>query len=186
MLNAQAHQQENKEGRQSVRKILAHYDMGSEWAMEKDKKEEIRPMSGRSLCCLSTENGCRKMFWKISTHKWFENFILLLILISTITLAVETPMDDPKGQKVEILLSIDYFMTGAFTVEAIFKIIAFGFFFTRTSYLKDSWNILDFVIVISAIAGFVLPEGVNISAVKSLRILRILRPLKIIAKNKSL
>ena len=160
--------------------------MGSEWAMEKDKKEEIRQMSGRSLCCLSTENGCRKMFWKISTHKWFENFILLLILISTITLAVETPMDDPKGQKVEILLSIDYFMTGAFTIEAIFKIIAFGFFFTRTSYLKDSWNILDFIIVISAITGFVLPEGINISAVKSLRILRILRPLKIIAKNKSL
>ena len=84
---------------------------------------------------------------------------------------------------IEILLSIDYFMTGAFTVEAIFKIIAFGFFFTRTSYLKDSWNILDFIIVISAITGFVLPEGINISAVKSLRILRILRPLKIIAKT---
>ena len=77
-------------------------------------------------------------------------------------------------------------MTGAFCVEAIFKIIAFGFLFTKKSYLKDSWNILDFIIVISAIAGFVLPEGVNISAVKSLRILRILRPLKIIAKNKSL
>ena len=76
-------------------------------------------------------------------------------------------------------------MTGAFTVEAIFKIIAFGFFFTRTSYLKDSWNILDFIIVISAITGFVLPEGINISAVKSLRILRILRPLKIIANQKN-
>ena len=163
-----------------------HYDTGSSWAMEKDDANEIRPMTGKSLFCLSTENGCRKAFWTIATHKWFDNFILLLILISTFTLALETPMDNPKGQKIEILTYIDYFMTAAFTIEATLKIIGFGFLLTKTAYLRDSWNILDFTIVISAIAGFLLPEGVNISAVKSLRILRILRPLKIIAKNKSL
>ena len=143
-------------------------------------------MSGRSLFCFSEENGCRYAFWKISTHKVFDNFILFLIVISTLTLAIESPFDDPNGQLVEVLTYIDYFMTGAFCLEALLKIIAFGFLFTKTSYLKDAWNILDFVIVISAIAGFVLPEGINISAVKSLRILRILRPLRIIARNKSL
>jgi hypothetical protein len=95
-------------------------------------------------------------------------------------------MDDPEGQKVEILTYIDYFMTGAFTIEAILKIIGWGFLFTPTAYIKEPWNILDFVIVLSAIAGFLMPPGINISAVKSLRILRILRPLKIIAKNQSL
>ena len=74
-----------------------HYDTGSSWAMEKDDTSEVRPMTGRSLFCLSTENGCRKAFWTIATHKWFDNFILLLILISTFTLALETPMDNPKG-----------------------------------------------------------------------------------------
>ena len=77
-------------------------------------------------------------------------------------------------------------MTAAFTIEASLKIIGWGFYWTPKSYVKDPWNILDFVIVISAIAGFAMPPGVNISAVKSLRILRILRPLKIIAKNPSL
>ena len=165
---------------------MAHYDTGSAWAVEKDSVEDVRKMSGRSLFCFSEENGCRYAFWKISTHKVFDNFILFLIVISTLTLAIESPFDDPNGQLVEVLTYIDYFMTGAFCLEALLKIIAFGFLFTKTSYLKDAWNILDFVIVISAIAGFVLPEGINISAVKSLRILRILRPLRIIARNKSL
>ena len=77
-------------------------------------------------------------------------------------------------------------MTGAFTLECIIKVIAFGFIMTQTAYIRDPWNVLDFTIVLSAVAGFVMPPGVNISAVKSLRILRILRPLKIISKNKSL
>ena len=77
-------------------------------------------------------------------------------------------------------------MTGAFTLECIIKVIAFGFIGTQTAYIRDPWNILDFTIVLSAVAGFLMPPGVNISAVKSLRILRILRPLKIISKNKSL
>ncbi len=77
-------------------------------------------------------------------------------------------------------------MTVAFVCEAILKIIGWGFIATPTAYIRDPWNILDFIIVISALAGFAMPPGVNISAVKSLRILRILRPLRIIAKNKSL
>ena len=143
-------------------------------------------MHGRSLWCFAKTNGFRKICWVVCTHKWFDNTILFLIIVSTLTLAVETPFDDPNGQKIEILTWIDYFMTGAFTLECVTKIIAFGFIMTQTAYIRDPWNILDFTIVISAVAGFLMPPGVNISAVKSLRILRILRPLKIISKNKSL
>ena len=163
-----------------------HYDIHSKFAMEIVSKKEIREMTGVSLCCLKTDNGFREFCWKIAVNQWFDNIILFLIIVSTITLAIETPMDDPKGQKVEILTYIDYFMTASFCFEALVKIIGWGFIATPTAYIKDLWNILDFVIVISALAGFVMPAGVNISAVKSLRILRILRPLKIIAKNQSL
>ena len=163
-----------------------HYDIHSNFAMEKEEKVDVKHMHGTSLFCLGKENGFRKTCWVVSTHTWFDRTILLLIVVSTLTLAVETPFDDPNGQKVEILTWIDYFMTGAFTLEALTKIIAFGFIMVQTAYLRDPWNNLDFVIVVSAVAGFLMPPGVNISAVKSLRILRILRPLKIISKNKSL
>jgi len=184
----------NRKGRRSVlemqerRSILMHYgatDTGSDKPPE-EEVEPVKQMHGRSLWCFSKTNPLRHMCWVIATNKWFDNIILFLIVVSTLTLAVETPFDDPQGQKVEILGYIDYFMTGAFTLECLLKILAFGFVATQTAYIRDPWNILDFVIVLSAVAGFVLPPDVNISAVKSLRILRILRPLKIIAKNPSL
>lgn len=43
------------------------------------------------------------------------------------------------------------------------KIIGLGLIFNRGAYLRDSWNILDFIIVISAyIPYFMDSEGVNL------------------------
>lgn len=63
------------------------------------------------------------------------------------------------------------------------KIIALGFIMPRNSYLRDPWNIMDFVIVSTSL----LPLIVNINfSVNSLRAIRVLRPLKTITKVKSL
>lgn len=37
-----------------------------------------------------------------------------------------------------------------YTVEMILKILGYGFIFGPKTYLHNSWNILDFVIVVSA------------------------------------
>lgn len=42
----------------------------------------------------------------------------------------------------------EYFFVAIFTVESILKITAFGFLFHPGAYLRNPWNILDFVIVI--------------------------------------
>lgn len=104
-----------------------HYDEDGGGNTAEEKGAEIRQMHGTSLCLFSKTNCFRKMCWIVCTNKWFDNTILFLIVVSTLTLAVETPFDDPNGQKIEILTYIDYFMTGAFTLECITKIIAFGF-----------------------------------------------------------
>lgn len=36
-----------------------------------------------------------------------------------------------------------------FTIEAVLKIIALGFLFQPGSYLRDGWNVLDFIVVIT-------------------------------------
>ena len=78
-------------------------------------------------------------------------------------------------------------MTGAFCLEALLKIISYGFLANGPdSYLKEPWNILDFVIVLSALTGIIAGEEVDISFIKSLRILRILRPLRLISRNEGL
>ena len=150
------------------------------------EEEEIPALTGTSTCCLRPENRFRLCCQALAEHKWFKNVIMLLIVISTTTLAFETPLDDPNGQKIKILYYIDIFMTSAFTFEMSVKIIALGFAFAgRDSYTREPWNILDFIIVTSALMSL-LADDLNISFFKSLRILRILRPLRIIARNKGL
>lgn len=127
------------------------------------------------------------MCHRLAESKYFVNIILVLIIISTVTLALETPLDDPEGDKLTILGYIDLFMTAAFTFEATVKILALGFAFAgKTSYIRDAWNILDFSIVISALLGVVAGDAIDIAFIKALRILKILRPLRIISKNPKL
>ena len=41
-----------------------------------------------------------------------------------------------------------YFL-GIFTVEASLKILALGFVLHRGSYLRNAWNIMDFIVVVT-------------------------------------
>lgn len=69
---------------------------------------------------------------------------------------------------------IDKVFTGIYSVEALLKILAFGFVVHRKSYLKNAWNILDFIaLIVSYIAW--IPGLPNL---KALRILRVMRPLR--------
>jgi len=45
-------------------------------------------------------------------------------------------------------------VTVIFLIEAFFKIVAMGFGFQRYTYIRDPWNILDFLICISGISDF--------------------------------
>jgi hypothetical protein len=155
--------------------------------MQKVRVEEQIELTGVSLFCLKPDNKLRNLIFQFTENKWFINIILLLIIISTITLAFETPLDDPMSQKIKILGYIDLFMTAAFTFEAVVKIIARGFLFAgKGSYIREAWNVLDFVIVVAALLGLFAGDAINLSFIKALRILKILRPLRIIARNKKL
>ena len=43
---------------------------------------------------------------------------------------------------------VEYVFLEIFTVECFMKIIAFGLFMHQGAYLRNGWNLLDFVIVI--------------------------------------
>ena len=155
--------------------------------MQKDNKTEIKPLMGYSLFCLGPKNRFRMAVNTFVNHRYFERVILTLIIISTVTLALETPLDDPDGDKIMILEKIDLFMTIVFTFEMTVKIIAWGFMFAgKGSYIREPWNILDFLIVGSALLGIIAGDAINISFLKALRILKVLRPLRLIAKNPGL
>ena len=60
-----------------------------------------------------------------------------------------------------------------------------GFVLEANSYLRDPWNVLDFIVVLVGWAGTFL-DGGNISAVRTIRILRPLRTINSIPKMKVL
>ncbi len=81
---------------------------------------------------------------------------------------------------------------GIFTMEMAVKILADGFILHKGSYLRNPWNIMDFIVVISGYLPFffelVLPEagdgkdkaggGPDLT---TLRTFRVLRPLKLVS-----
>ena len=152
-----------------------------------DKDDKLPPLMGRNTCCCGPTNCFRLLCQRIAESKVFNGIILGLIGISTVTLALETPLDDPESEKIKILGYIDLFMTVAFTFEMCVKIAAWGFACAgKDSYIRDPWNILDFIIVITALFGVIAGDSVKISFFKSLRILKVLRPLKAISAIPSL
>lgn len=95
-----------------------------------------------------------------------------MIIANTITLALEDPTVESQEHWIEVMENVFLFI---YTAECILKIFGLGFVMRKGSYLRYSWNILDFTIVVTGWVVYLSDGGVNLSALRSLRILRPLR-----------
>jgi len=81
--------------------------------------------------------------------------MLLIIFLNTIQLAVDNPLKNPEDKFSKALTLIDFVLTCIFSLEAIMKIIAFGVIYCgSTSYVRNSWNLLDIFVVIVTILSY--------------------------------
>lgn len=145
------------------------------------KNSETDLILGKSLFLFHQDNPIRLYLSKLVKNKKFEYLIVTLIIISTINLSIENPLDDPECLKTMILYYCDIVLSSSFIAEATIKIIAQGFLFNGpSSYLKDYWNLLDFFIVCCSILDF---AAGSFKVFKVFRIIRTLRPLKVVTKN---
>ena len=102
-------------------------------------------------------------------------------------LVLVSPLDDPNSKKVQTIDAIDLVMTMIFTLELCLKVVTKGFYWaSKEAYIRDPWNILDFTIVMCALLDLVLRDKVDVGFLKSLRTVRLLRPLRLITRNKAL
>ncbi|XP_043384313.1 voltage-dependent T-type calcium channel subunit alpha-1G isoform X2 [Chelonia mydas] len=108
---------------------------------------------------------------------WFERLSMLVILLNCVTLGMFHPCEDMAcdSPRCRILQSFDDFIFAFFAVEMIVKMIALGIF-GKKCYLGDTWNRLDFFIVIAGMLEYSLDlQNVSFSAVRTVRVLRPLR-----------
>ncbi|XP_058158812.1 voltage-dependent N-type calcium channel subunit alpha-1B isoform X1 [Dasypus novemcinctus] len=109
--------------------------------------------------------------------------ILATIIANCIVLALEQHL--PDGDKTPMSERLDdtepYFI-GIFCFEAGIKIVALGFVFHKGSYLRNGWNVMDFVVVLT---GILATAGTDFD-LRTLRAVRVLRPLKLVSGIPSL
>lgn len=80
-----------------------------------------------------------------------------MIIISSITFSIDTPFIDPEGWEAKTLLIVDITLTLIFTFEVLIKSIAFGFILNgKESYLRNIWNVIDFIIILISVISFYL------------------------------
>ena len=107
----------------------------------------------------------------------------VVILLSLLQLAIDSPVLDPDSKTKSALVVIDNLTMAIFTVEIISKIVAYGFLLNgEYSYMRELWNIMDFVILALSYVCF-LPQAQSLRVVKTFRILRCLR---LIGRNEGL
>ncbi|XP_047442955.1 voltage-dependent R-type calcium channel subunit alpha-1E isoform X4 [Mugil cephalus] len=141
----------------------------------------------RSLFIFGEDNVVRKYAKKIIEWPPFEYMILATIIANCIVLALEQhlPGEDKTPMSKRLEKTEPYFI-GMFCFEAGIKIIALGFVFHKGSYLRNGWNVMDFIVVLSGILA-AAGAHMNISVdLRTLRAVRVLRPLKLVSGIPSL
>jgi hypothetical protein len=124
-------------------------------------------------------------------NKWFDRSVIFLIGLNSLMLGLidytwvddgnqtDMPLSNSITEKSEILFTL------FFTFECCVKILSMGIIVDNKSYLRDGWNWLDFIVVITAILS-IFPGFGNVSALRTFRLFRPLRSLSAIPSMKIL
>jgi hypothetical protein len=143
---------------------------------------ELNGPIGYGYCKIEPGGSLHEMVTKLVDEPRFESFILLCIVCSCAVLAYEgagLPEDNPLAG---YFFLFNLILMVIFVLECGIRIIAKGFLFTNTAYLRDPWNQLDFTVVVldvlvTVFSSLGLATG-NFRALRSFRALRPLRTLK--------
>eukprot|EP01064_Diplonema_japonicum_P028458 TRINITY_DN4368_c0_g1_i1.p1 TRINITY_DN4368_c0_g1~~TRINITY_DN4368_c0_g1_i1.p1 ORF type:complete len:1860 (+),score=391.75 TRINITY_DN4368_c0_g1_i1:249-5828(+) len=113
----------------------------------------------------------------ISLIDWpaFDAFILVTIIINCVVEVLDTPSFKDYEWANRIRFWSELLFLAIFTAEAALKIMGRGFALHRKSYLRDPWNVIDFLILIASFAIMVLKEEGTLSVIRTVRVIRPLR-----------
>ncbi|KAL8164358.1 UNVERIFIED_CONTAM: Voltage-dependent L-type calcium channel subunit alpha-1F [Gekko kuhli] len=130
----------------------------------------------------------------------FDILILMTIFANCVALGVYIPFpEDDSNVANHNLEQVEYVFLIIFTVETFLKILAYGLVMHPSAYIRNGWNLLDFVIVVVGLFSVILEqlshkpgEAHHMSGkpggfdVKALRAFRVLRPLRLVSGVPSL
>eukprot|EP01062_Namystynia_karyoxenos_P064527 TRINITY_DN5749_c0_g1_i2.p1 TRINITY_DN5749_c0_g1~~TRINITY_DN5749_c0_g1_i2.p1 ORF type:complete len:2293 (+),score=547.53 TRINITY_DN5749_c0_g1_i2:115-6879(+) len=128
----------------------------------------------RSLFLFGPQSVVRTQTTLLIRDKAFNWAMSALIALSLVALAL--------GKTIPGSFYVDVTITTCFGLEAAVKILALGFVLGHEAYLRDGWNVLDFLIVLLSLASFLPIGSGDLRLVKMFRALRALRPLRLLKR----
>ena len=142
-------------------------------------------LSGDSYYIFGPENCIRNRLKFLMMHPYFDSGVYCLISISCVILALDEPnKTDVTANFLDIISNV---VLACFSLEFIIKSIVLGFSQGKNAYLRNSWNRLDFFIILVSYIEILLAifggTAVNISFLRAFRALRALRPLRMVSHN---
>nr|XP_034187863.1 voltage-dependent T-type calcium channel subunit alpha-1G isoform X2 [Osmia lignaria] len=147
---------------------------GDKWTKASRAKRVLRTCGSRCVCALRC---IRRSIKKLVEHKYFQQGILLAILINTLSMGIEYH-NQPAQLTVAVEISNIVF-SAVFAVEMLLKIIAEGPF----GYISNGFNVFDGVVVVLSVVEIFqafVEERSGSSGLSVLRTFRLLRILKLV------
>ncbi|DBB15358.1 TPA: hypothetical protein ACH3X3_003603 [Trebouxia sp. C0006] len=138
-----------------------------------------------SLGIFTDRSLIRRFCMRVITNVYFEGCVLLLVLLSSVLLALDTPSLDDSSRLADVIIICDLIFVACFTLEMCLKVVALGLVAHPGAYLRSPWNQLDAVVVITSIISTASPNN-HVGILKALRLLRVLRPLRMISRFKGM
>uniref|UniRef100_A0A8C0E6Y7 Calcium voltage-gated channel subunit alpha1 H n=1 Tax=Balaenoptera musculus TaxID=9771 RepID=A0A8C0E6Y7_BALMU len=157
---------------------------GAELGADEEQPVPYPALAATVFFCLGQTTRPRS--WCLRTcPTWFEHVSMLVIMLNCVTLGMFRPCEDVecRSERCSILEAFDDFIFAFFAVEMVIKMIALGLF-GQKCYLGDTWNRLDFFIVMAGMMEYSL-DGHNVS-LSAIRTVRVLRPLRAINRVPSM
>ena len=111
-----------------------------------------------------------------------------MIALNSLLLALDMPQLQDQFQKKTINFLLET-ISIIFVVEFVIRVIVMGFYCEgERTYLRDPWNILDFIIVFFSFVTWILEAYAtgDVSFLRGFRALRALRPLRVVSKNEGI
>lgn len=150
--------------------------------MEEEDERTLQHIERYIENCMWVGVICLKWFLfrqrvrRLVEHKYFDQCILVLIVISSSTLALEDKHLNERPNLKWTLDILDTIFTIIFSIEMVMKWLAFG----MRRYFGNIWSWLDFIIVLVSFVNLMasLFGSGKIQALKTMRTLRAMRGLR--------
>ncbi|XP_058233961.1 voltage-dependent T-type calcium channel subunit alpha-1H [Hemibagrus wyckioides] len=154
-------------------------------ASEEQEQQPYPALAPVVFFCIKQTTRPRSWCLRVVCNPWFEHVSMLVILLNCVTLGMFQPCEDVECQSewCVILQAFDDCIFAFFAVEMVIKMMALGIFGSKC-YLGDTWNRLDFFIVMAGMMEYSL-DGHNAS-LSAIRTVRVLRPLRAINRVPSM